>query len=308
MIVVSHSKVSSRRALITGIRGFTGHYLKRELTEAGYEVYGIAASSREEGERIFECDLRNEERLTEIVKSIQPDVVAHLAAISFVAVNDVRSIYEVNLIGSLNLLRALSQCEKKPRMVLLISSANIYGNADRLPIAESQPPAPRNDYGVSKLAMEHMALLWEDRLPIVVARPFNYTGVGQTLDFLPAKIVDHFRRKARTIELGNLEVARDFSDVRDVVRAYRSLLEAPVAAKTFNVCSGTSHSLASMLRTMSDIAGYEINVEVNPAFVRQNEIARLEGDPSALRTAIGFFPSRPLSETLRWMYNASSQD
>jgi nucleoside-diphosphate-sugar epimerase len=128
------------------------------------------------------------------------------------------------------------------------------------------------------------------------------------LDFLPAKIVDHFRRKARTIELGNLEVARDFSDVRDVVRAYRSLLEAPVAAKTFNVCSGTSHSLASMLRTMSDIAGYEINVEVNPAFVRQNEIARLEGDPSALRTAIGFFPSRPLSETLRWMYNASSQD
>ncbi|MET3550417.1 nucleoside-diphosphate-sugar epimerase [Burkholderia sp. 567] len=233
---------------------------------------------------------------------MQPDIVAHLAAVSFVAHGDADAIYRTNVVGSRNLLEALANLENRPRAVLLASSANIYGNAAVEIIDESIEPNPANDYAVSKLAMEYMARLWRDKLPIVIARPFNYTGVGQSPQFLLPKIVGHFQRGERVIELGNIDVERDFSDVRRVADAYRRLLELSPAGGVFNVCSGRAVSLKAVISMMERIAGYAIEVRVNPAFVRANDVRRLQGNDARLQAAIGPLEDIPLENTLRWMF------
>jgi nucleoside-diphosphate-sugar epimerase len=286
------------------VQGFTGRYVRRELEAAGYRVFGTAVSNDTQEADIFHADLLDRAAMQKLVDAVQPDVVVHLAAIAFVAHGDAEQIYRVNVVGTRNLLEALATLTKKPSAVLLASSANIYGNAEVEPITENVAAAPANDYAVSKLAMEHMARLWNDRLPIIVARPFNYTGVGQHENFLLPKIVAHFRRGARDIELGNLNVSRDFSDVRVVAASYRRLLAAAPAGQVFNVCSGIGHSLGEALDLMAGIAGYAIDVHVNPAFLRANEVARLVGSNARLAAAIGTLTSPPLVETLRWMYSA----
>jgi nucleoside-diphosphate-sugar epimerase len=293
-----------KRALITGLRGFTGQYMARELAAAGYRVYGTVQPGAETGPDAFAADLLDRAALAAVVEEVRPDVVVHLAAIAFVAHDNAEQMYRVNVAGTRNLLEALAQAAHKPSCVLLPSSANIYGNAAVPVIDESVAPAPANDYAVSKLAMEYMARLWMARLPIVIARPFNYTGVGQHEMFLLPKIVSHFRKGARRIELGNLAIARDFSDVRMVVESYRRLLAAAPAGDVFNVCSGRSHSLESVLDMMSDIAGYRIDVHVNPAFVRASDVATLTGSNAKLAGVIGAVASPPLVDTLRWMYEA----
>jgi nucleoside-diphosphate-sugar epimerase len=293
-----------RRALITGLRGFTGYYMARELAAAGYRVFGTVMPGEQGGPDIFTVDLCDRAAVASVVEEVQPDVVAHLAGIAFVAHVNAEQIYRVNVVGTRNLLEALADARHKASSVLLASSANIYGNAEVPVIDEGVPAAPANDYAVSKLAMEHMARLWMDRLPITIARPFNYTGLGQSENFLLPKIVAHFRKQAPRIELGNLAIARDFSDVRMVARSYRRLLAASPAGEAFNVCSGQSHSLASLIDMMSAIAGYRIDVQVNPAFVRANDVLTLVGSNAKLRAVIGEVEQTPLAETLRWMYEA----
>ncbi|MGB9107327.1 MAG: GDP-mannose 4,6-dehydratase [Telluria sp.] len=293
-----------KRALITGLRGFTGHYMARELSAAGYRVFGTVLPGENTGPDLFAVDLLDRAAVAAAVEQVRPDVVVHLAAIAFVAHNDAEQMYRVNVVGTRNLLEALAAGAHKPSSVLLASSANIYGNAQVAVIGEDVAPNPANDYAVSKLAMEYMARLWMDKLPITIARPFNYTGVGQAENFLLPKIVSHFRKGARRIELGNLAVARDFSDVRMVARSYRRLLAAAPAGETFNVCSGQPHSLESLIDIMSDIANYRIEVHVNPAFVRANEVLTLTGSNARLARAIGKVEPTPLADTLRWMYTA----
>lgn len=293
-------------ALITGARGFTGRYLAEELRRAGCRVVGLVHGEAR-GEDEFSCDLLDRERLTAVIAAVKPDFVAHLAAISFVAHDDIQEIYRVNLLGTLNLLQALAASGVTLRKVLLASSANVYGNTSVEPLDETLCAAPVNHYAVSKLAMEQAAQQWFDRLPIVITRPFNYTGVGQAPAFLLPKIVDHFRRQEAQIELGNLDVARDFSDVRVVASIYRQLLESAVEGEAFNVCSGVAHTLTEVLDMMAEIAGYVIKVRVNPAFVRSNEVKRLVGSDSKLRQVIDVLPSVPLEETLRWMYEMKSE-
>jgi len=296
---------AGKRALITGLSGFTGRYVAQELRVAGYQIFGTITPGHTPGEGEFAVDLLDRAGLAAVIREVQPDVVAHLAAIAFVAHGDVEQIYRVNVVGTRNLLEALAAAEKKPSAVLLASSANIYGNTDVGVIHEDVPAAPANDYAVSKLSMEYMARLWQDKLPLIFVRPFNYTGVGQAENFLLPKIVAHFRRKASDIELGNLHVWRDFSDVRMVAASYRKLLAAPAAlGGTFNICSGHAYSLGEALDMMADIAGYQINVHVNPAFVRANEVVRLTGDNHRLIAATGPLAGVPLVDTLRWMYSA----
>ncbi len=290
------------RALITGFRGFTGHYLAGELKMAGYEVFGTAHASEPLGEGVFAMDLCNRDQVKQVIAEVRPDVVAHLAAISFVAHGDVDAIYRINVVGTRNILEGLADLQTAPRAVLLAGSGQVYGNSTIELIDESTQLSPASDYAVSKLAMEYMARLWMDRLPIFITRPFNYTGVGQAPQFLLPKIIGHFQRGERFIELGNIDVERDFSDVRMVARSYAALLAKAPAGEVFNVCSGKTHSLKEVLAMMSEIAGYEIEVRVNPAFVRTNEVKRLQGDASKLLKVVGNVETIPLHDTLRWMY------
>ncbi len=299
------SENASPLALLTGSRGFTGRYLRAELAQAGYRVLGVVQDGAVGADEIA-LDLRDRDATLRALAPLLPAVVVHLAGIAQVAHGDAAALYQTNLIATRNLLEALAQCAVPPRAVLLASSGNVYGNLGAEVLDESMAPQPANDYAVSKLAMEHMARLWMARLPIILARPFNYTGVGQSEDFLLPKIVGHFRHGARVIELGNTHVARDFSDVRDVARCYRKLLQVPAAiGQTLNVCSGRLTTLDEVLQLMQHIAGYAIGVRVNPAFVRGNEIARLRGNDARLRAVLDDAPGGiPLRETLRWMFAA----
>lgn len=295
---------AGKRALITGIQGFTGRYMAAELKAQGYEVFGIGNQSSDEP-KCFEADLVDAPRLRVVMAEMQPDVVVHLAAIAFVGQGHADAFYQVNLLGTRNLLEAIAASGKVPECVLLASSANVYGNASSGALDEAMPPVPANDYAVSKLAMEHMARLWLDRLPIVIARPFNYTGVGQSEQFLLAKIVAHFHRRAQVIELGNLDVWRDFSDVRAVVCAYSGLLEAAPVGQTINISSGVAHSLRDLLSMCTEITGQPLDVTVNPAFVRTNEVVTLTGDNRRLRTLLPTWQPIELRETLTWMLGQS---
>lgn len=292
--------IAGKRALITGIHGFTGRYMAAELKAQGCEVIGIGRQPSEEA-GYYQVDLADTTALQKLLAEIQPDIVVHLAAVAFVGHGVADAFYQVNLIGTRNLLEAIDACGKTPECVLIASSANVYGNAAEGLLDEATLPSPANDYAVSKLAMEHMANLWQTRLPLIIARPFNYTGVGQDENFLLPKIVAHFLRKADRIELGNLDVWRDFSDVRAVVSAYRGLLEAQPVGQTINVSSGVTHSLREVIDMCSEITGHEIITEVNPAFVRENEVKTLCGDNSRLRGLVPEWQTPPLKETLRWM-------
>lgn len=291
------------RVLITGIRGFTGDYVAAEFRAAGYEVFGTCQTG-EEAPGVLAADLTDAAALSRVVAEIRPDKVVHLAAIAFVGHGDAEAFYRVNVVGTRNLLAALAASPHTPDRVLLASSANVYGNSRGGMLDEDTPFNPANDYAVSKTAMEYMAKLWSDQLAIVVTRPFNYTGVGQSASFLLPKIVDHFRRRAQVMELGNLDVERDFSDVRAVAAAYRHLVEADSAGQTVNICSGESHSLRKVIAMAEDLSGHRLEVRVNPAFVRANEVRTLCGNPKRLRTLIPDWHTPALPETLAWMLRA----
>jgi nucleoside-diphosphate-sugar epimerase len=291
----------SGRALVTGLSGFTGFYVARELEALGYQIFGLEQAASPADTRVA-VDLRDLEALNTLVAAIQPDIVVHLAAIAFVGHSDVTDIYTSNVVGTRNLLSALVTSAVKPDKVVLASSANVYGNAAVTTLDEDCPPQPENDYAVSKCAMEMMARCWRHELPIVIVRPFNYTGVGQSLSFLLPKLVDHFARREQRVELGNIDVYRDFSDVRTVANAYARLVAGGEPGQVYNICSGAAHCIQDILDMLAAMAGYTIQVEVNPAFVRANEVKRLVGSNRRLVAAIGELEQIPLADTLEWMY------
>ncbi len=279
--------------LVTGADGFTGVHFVKQAREAGYEVFE------------FNADLTNPVAVQNQVNEAQPDVVVHLAGISFVGHDKPSAFYDVNVIGTLNLLDALLKLPKPPKRVLLASSANVYGNCEQSPISEMQAPAPLNHYAMSKLAMEHLAMTYADRLPLFFVRPFNYTGPGQVESFVIPKIVSHFKRRASTIELGNLTVEREYNDVRMVTDAYLKLLDKAAAGEIYNICSGKTYTLHQVIDALVELTGHQMNVVVNPAFVRANELHRLCGDVSKLHKTIGTHDPIALQNTLRWMLESS---
>lgn len=285
--------------LLSGAEGFTGRYLQRALEVRGYDVVPLDI------EGPYPCDLTDCVATESAVRNAHPDAVVHLAALSFVRHDHPEEFYRVNVVGTLNLLRALAGLNGPPRRVLIASSGTVYGTPDLGVLDESVCPAPVNNYASSKLAMEHIVrALWFKHLPIVITRPFNYTGPGQAKHFLIPKIVQHFHERLPFIELGNLNVFRDFSDVDDVVAAYVALLESDVCSEVVNICSGHGIALLDVIRIMNELAGYEIEVRVNPEFVRENEVPCLVGSNAKLRRLVNLPPPRPFAETLRRMYEA----
>ena len=291
----------SERVLVTGARGFTGRYLVGLLRADGYDVVGMT-EALPAGATEVHANLLDAGAIAGAVELARPDRVVHLAALSFVAHGDVEATYRVNLLGSLALLQALDTRSTSIRSVILASSAAVYGNVDADAIAETVAPAPVSHYGASKLAMEHMAATFRDRLPIVVVRPFNYTGPGQAEHFVVPKVVSHFRRKAQTIELGNIDVVREFMDVRNVVEIYRRLLACPTASgETVNVCTGRGISLREVIAALEAQTGHHAEIRIDPRLVRANDVSRVVGSPRKLEGLIGRLPEITLAATLREM-------
>lgn len=292
---------NGKRALITGIKGFTGHYMAAELSAAGYEIYGLGTTFDSNDKNHFAVDLTNFEQVQAAVLAIKPDVVVHLAAIAFVGHADANAFYQVNVGGTRNLLQALTSLPDRPESVLIASSANVYGNTTSGKLNESTSFNPANDYAVSKVAMEYLVSLYKTKLSVNIVRPFNYTGVGQSENFLVPKIVKHFRERKDVVELGNVDVWRDFSDVRFVTSCYAQLLNSSVSGETVNVASGKMSSLREIIALCEKITGHKISIEVNPAFVRENEIKELCGDTVKISSIIPSFAPVDLEATLRWM-------
>lgn len=282
------------RLLLTGADGFTGRHLAKAAESCGYQVVTLKS------------DLTDGSAVVAEVAEIAPTHVVHLAAISAVTHADEEAFYKVNLFGTLNLLKALATLIRLPQKVLLASSANVYGDVGGDAIEETCCPNPVNHYAMSKLAMEYMAATYKNQLPMVITRPFNYTGVGHDLRFVIPKIVDHFARKAAVIELGNLDVRREYNDVRSVCKTYLDLLKSGVSGGTYNVCSGKTFSLREILAQMVQISGWNPEVRVNPLFVRANEIHTLCGSEKKLTDCVGGLAATDIQSLLLWMFGAAT--
>jgi nucleoside-diphosphate-sugar epimerase len=279
--------------LLTGATGFTGKHLRDFLLKKGLKV--IAS----------QFDLTDINSISQFLEANPVDYVIHLAAISFVGHENPEEFYQVNTLGTDNLLQALKGSQQPIKKIVIASSANVYGmpeNKDK--ISEESCPQPVNHYACSKLAMEHMVRTHFSDLPIMITRPFNYTGVGQDTRFVLPKIVDAYRKGAKGLELGNIDVYRDFSSIEDIVASYWRLLLAQEDSIIVNLCSGHATSLREVLSIMAEIAGYEIDVSINPAFVRANEIKSQCGDRQKLESLTGLKPQTSLKQTLEQMYHA----
>lgn len=285
------------KILVTGASGFTGHAFVRAAKSAGHTIVSVRAN------------LTDAAALKAELLDADFDAVVHLAAISFVAHADDVAFYAVNTVGTANLLQTLRQRAQPPRAVLLASSANVYGNSPNSPLDEDEPPQPVNHYAASKLAMEKIALTHADALPLFITRPFNYTGPGQAEQFLIPKLVKHFAQKAPVIALGNLHVEREFNDIDFVCEAYLGLLEFGETGQVYNICSGAPYTLHQVLNMLKALTGHTLEIQVNPAFVRANEVHRLCGSPRKLGTLFAKHGQAlrvpKLEETLQRMLQAA---
>ena len=289
---------SAVRALVTGAHGFVGSWLVPYLASQGDDVHPMDRS----------VDVRDCAGVAAAVTSYCPDAIYHLAGFTHVGLSweQPQTALEVNAIGALNVLEAARKCTRIPR-VLLLSSAEVYGEVSEkdLPLAEPSPARPVTPYAVSKVAVEYLGLqaYLAHGVPVITARPFNHVGPGQPSSFfvpaLAQRILDAMRSGQATVVAGNLSSRRDFTDVRDVVRAYRMLIEKGEPGETYNVCTGQDVSMASVAKLMAELAGSKVDITQDLSLVRPVDIPVSRGDPGKLKAATGWNPAYALRDTLQ---------
>jgi GDP-4-dehydro-6-deoxy-D-mannose reductase len=285
------------RALITGGKGFVGQWLAAHLKDAGDEVTVID----------IETDVADGPAVQRVMADVQPEAVYHLAAMTHVGESweNPSQVLRVNVLGTAELLAAARTLSSVPT-TLVVSSAEVYGvvSPEQLPLREDAPTAPATPYAASKLAAEAVALqAWRGyRQPVIVVRPFNHIGPGQSPNFavpaLAKRIVDARRSGAGSLPVGTLTTRRDFTDVRDVVVAYRLLISRGVAGTTYNVCSGRDVAISEVAEQLLSLAQAELELVTDPELVRPVDVPVLRGDAGLLYAATGWSPSIPLATTL----------
>lgn len=290
---------ASKRVLIFGIDGFTGNHLSAYLQNAGYDVYGTSYSDA--NGKTFKVDITYKADIDTVLKEVVPDFIIVLSGISFPAHGHNEDFYAINTIGAINILDVLVHLNQNPKKIIMASSATVYGNQGVEVLDETLCPKPTNHYGVSKHSMESLARNYFEKLNIIIARPFNYTGINQEDNFLIPKMVKHFKENKQIIELGNIDVSREFNDVSYVCEIYKKLLESSAAPQVVNIASNRGIKLLDVIEMMQEIAGYEIEVKINPAFVREGEIKSLTGSCEKLFGLIGNVEQKEFKETLREM-------
>ena len=297
---------------ITGIEGFVGHYLAQNLLDNGHQVGGSfidvqAASDLTEKFKLYQVDLRQPEQIDKALKDFYPQVIFHLAAQSSPALSfkNPQLTFEVNLIGTVNLLEAVRGLKEKCRLVL-ISSCEVYGptTGDK-PLSETEPCNPISPYASSKVFQEITCLQYFRTygLETVLVRPFPHTGPGQPATFALPSFARQIAgiekgRREPVITVGNLSARRDISDVRDVVQAYRLLAEKGRPGETYNVSSGQAVSMEEALKLMLKMSTLTIKIETDPSLLRPADVPLLWGDPSKLKAETGWSPSFLFKDTL----------
>jgi GDP-4-dehydro-6-deoxy-D-mannose reductase len=284
------------RAFLTGGAGFVAGWLLRHLSDEGDVTVAT----------IPEVDVTNPAEINADLVAAAPDVVYHLAALTQVGQSwrEPGETFRVNAVGTLNVLEAAARCEVPPTVVL-ISSSEVYGPAkDATPFNERDELRPVTPYAVSKVSAEFLGLqaFLGKGLRVIRARPFNHVGPGQSDSFvvsaLARRMVEAEQDKASVVRVGNLGASRDFTDVRDVVRAYRMLATKGVAGEAYNVCSGQAITIAALAKQMAELLPYEVKLVEDPELFRPVEVPVLIGDASKLRSTTGWEPTAELTRTL----------
>lgn len=318
------------RVLVTGVSGFVGGHLVEHLAAEGDLTVGLSLSGKwpkglehlQRLARIEPFDLADgdESGLTDLLQRKQPEAIYHLAAQANpqASVSDPRGTWALNLGGTLNLLEAVKASGLKPR-VLIVSSGVAYGNPapEHMPVTESCPLRPNNPYSASKGAADLLGIqhFLGHGTHVVMARPFNHAGPRQSsayvLSGLARQVAEVEAGKSARVEVGNLEIVRDFTDVRDVVRGYRLLVEKGLPGEVYNLGYGAGTKLSDALETLRSLARVPIEVHVDPARVRPVDQPLLVADPSKLRAATGWAPQFAIEQTLAdmldyWRANVSA--
>ena len=285
------------RALITGGNGFVGHHLAAHLKAQGDEVVAID----------MEVDVTDPAAVAQAVTEAAPEVIYHLAALSHVgdSWSDPSKVLSVNVIGTANVLAAARQIDGDP-LTIVISSAEVYGIVapGELPLTELSEVRPASPYAASKAAAEQVALQATRGFGqrVIVVRPFNHVGPGQPPVFavpaLAKRIVDAMAEGRTSLSVGTLTTRRDFTDVRDVVAAYRLLATRGTSGEVYDVCSGVDIEIAEIANRLLALAGTSLTLETDPSLIRPVDIPVLRGDATKLIEATGWAPVIPLDVTL----------
>jgi GDP-4-dehydro-6-deoxy-D-mannose reductase len=286
------------RAYITGGNGFVGTWLQQHLEACGDEVVAAAP----------DLEITDHEAVARSVHEARPDALYHLAAFTHVGESwdDPVRAFRVNAEGTLAVLEAARRCEPLPR-VLLVGSAEVYGQVppERIPITEDVPLRPVTPYAASKAAGEMLGLqaFLAHRLPVIRVRAFNHVGPGQSPTFVVSSLARHVaeaeRKGRRVVPVGNLTPRRDFTDVRDVVRSYRMLIEGGTAGEVYNVCSGRDVQIEDIARRLLAFSDVELELQVDEELFRPVDVPVVRGDRSRITAAVGWQPEIDLDRTLR---------
>ena len=308
--------------LVTGIDGFVGTHLRASLAGIiDVRLFGIvrhrtptqSLTNRTLDFTPLTADIRDAQQVQMAIDECKPDKIFHLAGQAYVPVSfkDPIGTFQTNIQGTLNLLEAVrrfSMSDKKRCSVLVVSSAEVYGSvpAELLPIDEHVPLNPPNPYAVSKACVDLIAQQYRINfdIDVVVARPFNHLGPGQSDLFVGSSFAKQIaeiklgKRDGR-LSVGNLDPVRDFTDVRDVVQAYQKLLDRTQEHAVFNICSERFMSIKALLELLRELSGVDVEIVPDPTRQRTREIPTLVGCSARLRSATGWFPTIPLEQTLR---------
>jgi len=295
--------------LVTGASGFTARHLIASLRDMGAFVggFGRAIHPSVSTDVWVSGDLCDRASIHRALKKHSWTHVIHLAGIAHAAMTDCQAYYQVNVFGTENLLTELSAEGRRIEKVLMASTATVYGNrsADEVPARESICPAPINHYGASKLAMEHLARTFAGTLDILITRPFNYTGPGQSNSYLIPKLVSHFFNRSAEITLGNLAVQRDYSDVRDITAYYAKLMQTPTASDAvLNLCSGRAYRIFEIIELLKQITGHVPRITEDVGLMRRHDIGCLIGDRERLQILTGLSPRYAMADTLEYMLSS----
>jgi GDP-4-dehydro-6-deoxy-D-mannose reductase len=295
--------------LITGALGFVGRHVTAELERADHAVY---RHDVEYDRGVYYSDLRDADSVQKLVRALTPDACIHLAGLPFVPLGwkDPRLVYNVNLMGTVNLLEAL-RLESPDTKTLVISSSLVYkATEDQTPVGEDAQMHPPDIYAISKIAADLTALGYAQKygMHVMTARPINHIGPGQSPEFVTSAFAAQLRgiaagRREPVMKVGNLESRRDFVDVRDVARAYRLLLEKGRPGEAYNVATGRLHSIGAMLDLLCDIAGLRPDIVVDPDLYRPTDSSPVM-DITKIRAHTGWEPRTDLRVTLEDIYRS----